>query len=144
MGGMDTQPIFKCGAIVAPVTDWKYYSTIYSERYLRTPDENPEGYEKSKSMQNDAIENYKKHDKIWIIHGTADDNVHFINSAALSKFLIKNDVYNVELAYFAADENHSFALRPDSVGYNRHYKLMTRLVEECLEPEKIERDVETG
>lgn len=134
--GEGKPPVFKCGAIVAPVTDWKYYSTIYSERYLKTPTENPEGFSKSATIQNYAIENFKDHNSVFIVHGTADDNVHFINSAALSKFMIQN---GVELAgnYFQSDENHGFSLQPGLIGYYRHYTLMERLVSECLELEEV-------
>ena len=134
----DSEGIFKCGAIVAPVTDWKYYSTIYSERYLRTPVENPAGYENSKTIQDYTVENYNKHENVYIIHGTADDNVHFINSAALSKFLIQNGAETLNVNYFAADENHGFSLQPGLIGYYRHYNLMERLANECLDLTVVE------
>merc|ERR1719220_1672589 len=136
----DSEGIFKCGAIVAPVTDWRYYSTIYSERYLRTPHENLEGYDISKTIQDYTVENYNKHHKVYIIHGTADDNVHFINSASLSKHLIRNGAETLDVNYFAADENHGFSLQPGLIGYYRHYTLMTRLATECLNLTKVEGD----
>merc|ERR1719454_324434 len=136
----DSEGVFKCGAIVAPVTDWKYYSTIYSERYLQTPTENQLGYDVSKTIQNYTVENFNKHKDVFIVHGTADDNVHFINSASLSKFLIREGAETLNVNYFAADENHGFSLQPGSIGYYRHYNLMTRLAEDCLDLTRVEDD----
>lgn len=67
---------FKCGAAGAPVTDWKYYDTIYTERYMSTPKENPEGYVSSSPLA--AAGNLKA--KLLLIHGTSDDNVHIQNT----------------------------------------------------------------
>ena len=67
---------FSMAVAVAPVTNWKYYDNIYTERFMRTPKENEEGYE-SNSPINHA--NQLK-GKLLIIHGTADDNVHTQNS----------------------------------------------------------------
>ncbi len=68
---------------VAPVTDWRLYDTHYTERYLRHPDENAEGYEKSAVFPYiDGLE-----DNLLIIHGMADDNVLFTNSTKLFKAL---------------------------------------------------------
>ena len=68
--------VFKCGASGAPVTDWKFYDSIYTERYMRTPQENPEGYRSSSPLE--AAANLKA--KLLIIHGTSDDNVHMQNT----------------------------------------------------------------
>lgn len=137
--GTDKEGIFKCGAIVSPVTDWYFYHTIYTERYMQTPDMNPGGYNKSSAIKADGVvENFEKHDRVYMIHGTADDNVHFQNSADLSRFLIRNGVLNLELATFQADENHSYVLTDK--GYDRHYHLMTRVTEECLGLTPIETD----
>ncbi len=69
--------VFKIGIAVAPVTNWRYYDTIYTERYMRKPQENPKGYDENSPL--DLAENL--HGKLFLIHGTADDNVHFQNSA---------------------------------------------------------------
>lgn len=76
---------FKCAVSVAPVTHWKFYDTIYTERYMSTPELNPEGYEKS-AVINKAD---KLKGKLLLIHGTADDNVHFQNTAVFVDELIK-------------------------------------------------------
>jgi dipeptidyl-peptidase 4 len=76
--------VFKAGVAVAPVTNWRFYDTIYTERYLKTPQENAEGY--------DAWSPLSHVDKLQgaylLIHGTGDDNVHFQNAVALQDALI--------------------------------------------------------
>lgn len=77
--------IFKMAIAVAPVTNWRYYDSIYTERYMRTPQENKEGY-----TENDPLhfaEGLKG--KYLLIHGTADDNVHFQNAVDLTDRLIQ-------------------------------------------------------
>jgi len=68
--------VFKCGSAGAPVTDWKFYDSIYTERYMRTPSENPAGYKSASPLE--AAANLKA--KLLIIHGTSDDNVHLQNT----------------------------------------------------------------
>jgi len=77
--------VFKMGIAVAPVTHWKYYDNIYTERYLRRPIDNSEGYEQNSPINfADRLKgNY------LIVHGTGDDNVHFQNSAEMINALIK-------------------------------------------------------
>ncbi len=67
---------FKIGIAGAPVTDWHLYDTIYTERYMATPQNNPAGYEKSSAVK--AAKNL--HGKLLLIHGAIDDNVHLQNS----------------------------------------------------------------
>ena len=70
---------FKLGIAGAPVTDWRLYDTIYTERYMGRPENNPEGYEKSSLLKAAA----QLHGKLLLIHGTMDDNVHMQNSIQL-------------------------------------------------------------
>ncbi len=74
--------VFAVAIAVAPVTDWRFYDTAYTERYMQTPDLNPEGYD-------DGPLAYARHLKgrFLIIHGTADDNVHVQNTYRLAKRL---------------------------------------------------------
>jgi dipeptidyl-peptidase-4 len=76
---------FKAGVSVAPVTHWKFYDTIYTERYMDTPQNNPKGYEESAPVTHAG----KLKGKLLLVHGTEDDNVHFQNSASLVNELQK-------------------------------------------------------
>jgi dipeptidyl-peptidase-4 len=70
--------VFKAAIAVAPVTDWRFYDTIYTERYMRTPQENPTGYAESPLAYADSLKG-----RFLLVHGTGDDNVHFQNSVRL-------------------------------------------------------------
>jgi dipeptidyl-peptidase 4 len=77
--------VFRAGVAGAPVTDWKLYDTIYTERYMGTPKSNPKGYETSSPLAKAwAVEA-----ELLIIHGTADDNVHVANSLTFADALIR-------------------------------------------------------
>lgn len=67
---------YRCGVAIAPVTSWKFYDTIYAERFMRTPQLNPEGYTSSAPLE--VPERLKG--KVLIMFGSADDNVHIVNS----------------------------------------------------------------
>lgn len=92
--------VFKMGIAVAPVTNWKYYDTVYTERFLLTPQENAAGYE------DNSPTNFAQllKGKFLLIHGTADDNVHFQNSMEFSEALIQNKKQFDFMAY--PDKNH--------------------------------------
>ena len=77
---------FKAAIAVAPVTTWRYYDTIYTERYLQRPQDNPEGYDENSPIHfTDLLQgNY------LLVHGTGDDNVHYQNAVALQEMLIKS------------------------------------------------------
>lgn len=77
--------VFKAGMAGAPVTHWKFYDTIYTERYMGTPKENPKGYEASAPLT--KAKDLKA--KLLLIHGTADDNVHMQNTLAFVDALTK-------------------------------------------------------
>lgn len=95
----DTDHVFSYGVAVAPVTKWKLYDSIYTERYLRTPQENPEGY-LTASIGTDNFSGVKR---FLVMHGSGDDNVHFQNSLRLV------DEFNM-----AGVENFDFMVFPDS------------------------------
>jgi len=77
--------VFSTGVSVAPVTNWKFYDTIYTERYMQTPELNPEGYEASAPTEHaDGLTG-----KLLEIHGTADDNVHWQNTVTMVSRLEK-------------------------------------------------------
>ncbi len=79
--------VFKAGIAVAPVTNWRYYDNIYTERYMRTPAENAKGYDENAPEKMAA----KLKGKFLLVHGTGDDNVHFQNSVMLAEQLIQNN-----------------------------------------------------
>ena len=79
--------VFKMAIAVAPVTNWKFYDSIYTERYLRTPKENSKGYEENSPLN---FTNLLKGNYL-LIHGTSDDNVHFQNSVEMIKSMISAD-----------------------------------------------------
>lgn len=75
--------VFSTAIAVAPVTDWRFYDTVYTERYMQTPDDNPDGYELNAPLHYaDELKG-----AFLLIHGTADDNVHVQNSYRLAKAL---------------------------------------------------------
>lgn len=80
--------VFAMAIAVAPVSSWRYYDTIYTERFLSTPQDNPEGYDNNSP----ATHAEKIKGKLLLVHGTGDDNVHFQNAVVLQDALIKGDV----------------------------------------------------
>ncbi len=76
---------FKFGASVAPVSHWGLYDTIYTERYLSTPQSNPGGYEQGAPLN--YAEEMSDHQRLIIVHGDFDDNVHFQNTAQMANAL---------------------------------------------------------
>ncbi|MGY6560850.1 MAG: DPP IV N-terminal domain-containing protein [Luteibaculaceae bacterium] len=116
--------VFACGISVAPVTSWRYYDTIYTERYMRTPQENPGGYD-----ENSPINHVKKlkDNTLLLIHGTADDNVHVQNAMEITNALIDANKQFEQFMY--PDRNHGI------YGGNTRihlYNLMTDFLERKL------------
>lgn len=92
--------VFRAGVAIAPPTNWKYYDSVYTERYMRTPKENPDGY-----ATNPIERAPKLHGALLICHGTADDNVHPQNTYEYSEALVQADKDFRELFY--TNRNHS-------------------------------------
>jgi dipeptidyl-peptidase 4 len=95
--------VFKAGFAGAPVTDWRRYDTIYTERYMGTPQDNPEGYRDSSPVN--FAEGLRG--KLLIAHATGDDNVHFSNSLALQERFVQAQKYAEFLIY--ADRGHGIS-----------------------------------
>ena len=76
---------FQCGISQFPVTDWKFYDSIYTERYMSTPKDNPEGYKAASPLE--AAKQLKS--SLLLVHGTSDDNVHMQNSMMFMDALIR-------------------------------------------------------
>jgi dipeptidyl-peptidase-4 len=92
--------VFCCGVAIAPPTTWRYYDTIYTERFMRTPQENPTGYDDNPLTRVNSLQG-----NLMIVHGLADDNVHYRNSAEYTEALIQADKDFRQQVY--ADRNHS-------------------------------------
>jgi dipeptidyl-peptidase-4 len=112
--------VFHMAISVAPVTDWRYYDDIYTERFMRTPAENPRGYKLTSPIQ--YADRMKG--KYLLIHGTADDNVHFQNSIMFSEALIQADK-NFQQAYYP-NKNHGI------YGGETRFQLYTRMTDFIL------------
>ncbi|KAH3673090.1 hypothetical protein WICMUC_003923 [Wickerhamomyces mucosus] len=101
----DAGETFSYGLSVAPVTDWRLYDSVYTERYMHSPQNNLAGYEKS-AVSN--VTQIAKSKRFLLCHGTGDDNVHFQNSA---KFLDKLDLAGIENydVHVFPDSDHSIS-----------------------------------
>ena len=93
--------IFSLAIAVAPVTNWRYYDNIYTERYMQTPQENPNGYDENSPINH--VEKLKGH--YLLVHGSADDNVHVQNTMEMISALVKANKQFDLLIY--PDKNHS-------------------------------------
>ena len=94
MSMTEGRPAFAAGVAVAPVTCYRYYDTVYTERFMRTPQENPTGYD-----QNPITRAPQLHGALLLCHGSADDNVHFRNTAEFTEALVQADKPFHQLVY---------------------------------------------
>jgi len=92
---------FKAGVAIAPVTDWKFYDSVYTERFMRTPQQNAAGYADGSAISLAS----RLEGQLLLVHGMADDNVHFQNSVEYSRALIAAGKH-FEMFFFP-DKNHS-------------------------------------
>ncbi len=93
--------MFKVGIAVAPVTSWRFYDTIYTERFMRTPEENISGYKEYNPLS--LAENLSG--RLFMIHGTADDNVHMQNQMEFADALIRAGIQFDMFTYPNKDHN---------------------------------------
>ncbi len=100
MSMSEGRPVFAAGVAVAPPTSWRYYDSVYTERFMRTPKENPEGYGRNPITRANQL-----HGKLLLCHGLADDNVHFRNTAEYTEALVQADKPFFMLTY--TNRNHS-------------------------------------
>jgi len=112
---------FKAGMAVAPVTDWRFYDTIYSERYMGTLENNPEGYRLTSSLTYAS----KMKGNLLLVHGTADDNVHWQNTIVFVNELISENKQVRTMFY--PDRRHGIS------GRNATLHVFTLLTEYLLE-----------
>ena len=94
------RPLFKAGVSIAPPTNWRFYDSIYTERFMRTPQENPTGY-----ALNPLVRAKNLHGRLLLCHGLADDNVHPQNVFEYSEALVQADKDFKEYIY--TNRNHS-------------------------------------
>jgi len=113
--------VFEMAIAVAPVTSWRYYDSIYTELYMGLPQDNPDGYDDNSPLNHAN----KLKGKYLLIHGTADDNVHFQNAIELSEKLVQeNKQFEMQ---FYKDKDHGIH------GGNTSYHLYTRMTNFILE-----------
>ena len=113
--------VFKMAISIAPVSNWRYYDSIYTERYMGLPQDNAKGYDAYSPTENMD----KVRGKLLLVHGTADDNVHFQNSVALVEALVKANKQFDFMMY--PDQNHGMG-----TGRYHLYVKMTAFLEENL------------
>lgn len=113
--------VFKTAIAVAPVTNWKWYDTIYTERYMRTEEDNPEGYKNNSPVY---FANLMK-GNFLLVHGLADDNVHVQNSMEMVSALVKAGKQFD--SYFYPNRNHGI------YGGNTRHHLYTKMTNFILE-----------
>jgi len=111
---------FKAGIAVAPVTNWRYYDNIYTERFMQKPQDNASGYDDNSPINHAA----KLKGKLLMIHGTADDNVHVQNSMEMSEALVQADKQFLEFYY--TNRDHGI------YGGNTRFHLYTMMTEFIL------------
>jgi dipeptidyl-peptidase 4 len=111
--------VFSMAIAVAPVSSWRFYDTIYTERYMRTPQENPDGYDDNSPLNHVG----KIKGDYLLIHGSADDNVHYQNAMEMAKSLIDHNVDFEMMIY----PNHDHSIRGGHARLHL-YKLMTDFI----------------
>ncbi|KAJ5154298.1 uncharacterized protein N7500_009737 [Penicillium coprophilum] len=99
----DAGETFQYGMAVAPVTDWRFYDSIYTERYMHTPEHNPSGYANASISDVTALGHSVR---FLIMHGVADDNVHLQNTLVLIDKLDLENIANYDMQVFP-DSDHS-------------------------------------
>lgn len=117
---LDAGETFAYGMAVAPVTDWKFYDSIYTERYMSTPQLNPDGYAKSRVANATALGQCKR---FLVMHGSADDNVHFQNSLTLLDDLDLAGVENYDVHVFPDSDHGIYFHNGNKIVYDSTFSL---------------------
>uniref|UniRef100_A0A8C3VKT9 Dipeptidyl peptidase 4 n=1 Tax=Catharus ustulatus TaxID=91951 RepID=A0A8C3VKT9_CATUS len=117
--------VFKCGIAVAPVSRWQYYDSIYTERYMGLPTENDNLKNYNSSTVMARAEKFKEVEYL-LIHGTADDNVHFQQAAQISKALVDAEVDFQAMWY--TDKDHSIS----GQAHKHIYTHMSHFIKQCF------------
>jgi len=113
--------VFAAAIAGAPVTDWQLYDTAYTERYMRTPEHNPDGYARTSALTHAA----KLVHPLLVIHGITDDNVHFAHTLALIEALYvagkRAEVITLSATHMVPDPKLSFAREQVQVDFFRDH-----------------------
>ncbi|CAN6635014.1 dipeptidyl aminopeptidase A [Trichomonascus vanleenenianus] len=112
----DAGHTFSYGMAVAPVTDWRFYDSIYTERYMHTPEHNHSGYADSRVRNVTAI---AQNERFLLMHGTGDDNVHFQNSLVLLDEFDKHGVENYDVHVFPDSDHSIYHHNANSIVYDK-------------------------
>ncbi|CAG8977072.1 hypothetical protein HYALB_00005780 [Hymenoscyphus albidus] len=107
---------FSYGMAVAPVTDWRFYDSIYTERYMHTPQHNPGGYDNSSISD---MKSLQQNVKFLIMHGVADDNVHMQNSLILLDKLDMAGVENYDVHVFPDSDHGIYFHNANRIVYDK-------------------------
>ncbi|MBI4617401.1 MAG: DPP IV N-terminal domain-containing protein [Planctomycetes bacterium] len=124
---MTHSPLFACGIAGAPVTDWRLYDSIYTERYMDTPQANPEGYDATSVVKAAA----NLHGRLLLIHGATDDNVHVQNTLQLASELQRHGK-DFELMIYPASRH--------GIGGKHYQRLVVDFLTRTLAPEGATSD----
>ena len=116
--------LFKAGISVAPVTSWRFYDTVYTERYMRTPQENPEGYDENSPLTHAG----DIKGRLLIVHGSADDNVHAQNTFEMTEKMVQEGV-QFDMAIYT---NRDHGIRGGNTSMHLYTK-MTNFLKEQLQ-----------
>ena len=117
--------VFKTGISVAPVTNWRFYDSVYTERYMRTPKENPDGYDDNSPLSHAE----KIKGNYLLIHGSADDNVHLQNTMEFAERMVQAGV-QFDMAVYT---NRNHGIRGGNTTMHLYTK-MTNYLKEKLNP----------
>ncbi|KAG0713884.1 Venom dipeptidyl peptidase 4 [Chionoecetes opilio] len=124
----DADDVFTCGVAVAPVARWEHYDSVYTERYMGSPHVYPgsnyKGYEAADATK--VVGNLKGK-MFLLVHGTADDNVHYHHSMMLAKALVDEGVLFQQMTY--ADENHGLTDVKEHL-----YRTLDKFLADCYRP----------
>lgn len=116
--------LFKAGISVAPVTSWRFYDSIYTERYMRTPQENPEGYDDNSPLSHAG----DIKGRLLIIHGSADDNVHAQNTYEMTEKMVQAGV-QFDMAIYT---NRNHGIRGGNTSMHLYTKMTNFLKEQLM------------
>jgi dipeptidyl-peptidase-4 len=120
--------VYRMASAVAPVTHWKFYDNIYTERYNGRPQDNKEGYDKGSPLT--YVDQMRG--RLLLVHGTGDDNVHYQNTESLQNALVKADKSYDFMSY--PNRNHGIFGGNTTLHLR---EMLTRFVDETLGPPQV-------